>query len=400
MKTRYKQTVLFLAIALLGLPSAINAQSILTLDLENFDEAMEYFEVNYGNQMQIPLEELAEYLLNQLTEMEISEDCSPPETEITQIETEYIAFQWEEVPNVEKYQTNYINLHTGESGNYTSDAAEVEFDILEGLYLFGFQSLCEAEANTTSSMNIIIVDKDIMFNGPTEVRSCNCPNPTVHNIPIVTSTASGILPTASMYWSYSCDNISKYKVNVQTTTGVPYESEFVMAHEYTSIPEQVYFLPMCFIDFTASTESPVFFGDAGQYFVSFNSGSKFTLHFTDLALASKAIVEVQHCECSSSTRNENNALNDELSSPQKTKASPNPFQNEFKIEYNLTQAGKVHFELLNTLGQSVFSETIVQTSPGNFLYQPESLHHLPSGIYTIKVEKESSRETLKLIKTH
>jgi len=74
---------------------------------------------------------------------------------------------------------------------------------------------------------------------------------------------------------------------------------------------------------------------------------------------------------------------------------PNPFNTNVQINIELTQAGKMHFEIFNLSGQKV--GTYDAGSDGRYKDQLE-LGHLPSGVYLLKLHTEEGAVVKRLIK--
>lgn len=79
--------------------------------------------------------------------------------------------------------------------------------------------------------------------------------------------------------------------------------------------------------------------------------------------------------------------------------SPNPFQNELNISYELVRPSTVQFVLTDISGKVLVNQSMGKQAPGNYNLTDQSQYaDLPGGVYFLRIESEFGSVTKKLVK--
>ena len=361
-----------------------NAQFSIPLAQDNFEEVIEFLEINYGEQIEIGLPEVIAYLEELLYSGEISEECRAPEPQISSYDYEHMTFSWEEIPDVEYYETRSLNLNTGESTEDATDVPEKTYYYSEDLYLFAFSSKC---IDGKSKFNLIIVDKDVMFQLPPEVWPCDCDNPT----PIIFRVSSNPNPTIHtslfMDWHTDCPVFNKH---LMTVNSAGFNANVHIVYNPIPTPDDIYIQKICSNGISNYSNYP---GEPGKYRLQFHAnGMMINLEDTNI---SSSNVSTYACACnsiglrfgeetteSSADRNENITLFN----------YQNPINETLELSLQITEESEVSLQLYNQLGEIVAEKPRRTDAPGIHRYRID-VAHLPAGLYTavakIKDEQRS-----------
>jgi hypothetical protein len=78
---------------------------------------------------------------------------------------------------------------------------------------------------------------------------------------------------------------------------------------------------------------------------------------------------------------------------------PNPFNDHFTVDYNMSEAGDANLQLLNTQGQMVYEET-VPSQKGQNTYNFNNNREIKTGTYILRLVSNGQVATYKLIKSN
>lgn len=92
---------------------------------------------------------------------------------------------------------------------------------------------------------------------------------------------------------------------------------------------------------------------------------------------------------------ENKIIDNSIIDKNKFLIYPNPFSDKITIDYNLVINSDININILNTNGEIVKSEKIINVSKGNNSYTL-NLESLPNGLFVIKMEGENFSATQKI----
>ncbi len=371
------------------------AQAPFILEPENINEVLEHIEEAYGSQIEINLDEINVFLTEAINANNYSGNCQTPETNIVEYNPELIAFEWDTpLDDVIYFEHRSLDLYTGATEYGITDEGYAEYNISSGFYLFLFNSVCPNQK--VSKANIIIVDKDVMLNGPPELQSCNCKTPI--QISLTKSPAPPGSPWPILgYAQFSFPNtpscaITKYIIDIDDVT-TSYEASAFFVHESNTSPQNIYIHPLCSNNLNLISGTSLYAGDPGKYHLEFNSNIRINIEDPDIMASGK--IELTRCKCRRTRIFEEQVFKKRFES--KVLKYQNPVKDDLTIDVTLAQSGSIKLQLLDLFGKPI--SNIVLNNREQGIHQIKiPMSHLASGIYTCTIEHNNHPETIKIIK--
>ena len=393
--TTLKQHLLFWALSLLPLTSVLS-QTAFSVEPETLQEALEYIESAYGEQIEIGMDEISAFLSDAINEDDYSQDCTSPEVAITEYDLDFITFSWDApLVDVAYFEHRSLNLYTGENEYNTTDEGEATYFISSDFYLFLFNSVCTNEKK--SKVQIIIVDKDVMFELPPDDRGCDCRDPTIVSLikqPMPPGIPGPILGFAQAPWnSKPACQVTKYIINIDDINHSGYEASAYILHNPNHSPEKVYLHTFCSTNFFSPNPYNINPGDIGKYHLEFNNNIR--VNIEDASIMQNAIITLSTCECESDSRSEIAVR--EIQNVDFKVTCENPVYDQISLKVNLQKADKLSVQLFDVFGQAIVPGIFENKATGSHrLKIPVS--QLSSGIYTCLVKSGNQTKAIKIIK--
>lgn len=396
-----KPTLFYLILFIL-FSSYARSQTSILVDPSVLPEVVAYIEETYGEQIEINMDEVYDFLSAAINDGNYSEECDYSTVDISENEFDYLAFSWEApLEGVEYFEHRSLNLYTGNSTYTSTDEGEAIYSISSGFYLFLFNSICSSRQS--SAAQIIIVDKDVMLNGPPALRNCICNTPSIVNLPIHSgppllpnsnNTTNLILGNAQLPWSPNPNcTLNKYIINIDDPNN-NYEASAFILHDPLHTPALVYLHPTCSQNLYIPSSTNLNAGDPGKYFLEFTS-SNIMVNVQDLSIVQNGKIDVSICKCDVSGRTDQTSLDQGINNF--AVSYLNPISDQMSLKIELPDAAEISFQFWDMLGQSIGLDRSENRAAGSNLFEFSTMHLSP-GIYNGLIKCGNQSEVIKIIK--
>ncbi|MEL6862825.1 MAG: T9SS type A sorting domain-containing protein [Bacteroidota bacterium] len=361
------------------------ANPLITLTSTNLSEVVDHIITLYGDQINMTESELTTYLLAWAND---PSECPPLDVSILNEGPTSFTFGWPTPQGalpVKYVRVGALGLESGNSSNYTVTGNSVLVDApLAELYLFTFMSDCILSESAT---NIIIVEKDIFFEGNLPDKPCYCPNSGRRTL----SYDDLIMPVVSMEWNNKCPGYEQYRLDFEghhsqyedlqafslyfihnDNNETPTINFWVCDKGYPEVIQNQHDVEQSIVDPQGNYE--VMVTTSGVY-IYFNNPN-FLL--TDY--------QGRSCGCGNVSDRQGDGFGANLSKAAlQVSYFPNPVRSEGLLQLDLEEAGRLSVHLYNHLGQLVHI-----VDPGTYreagaVQIPLDMKPLGTGVYTCQI---------------
>ena len=376
MKTLNK---LFLLSLLWLLSNSAFSQPIFPTTDTNLNQTITEIQQIYGTQIGIDTSDIYNFVYP-FVQGTTGSGCPAPEPQIQQLGNGSVSFSWPPVSAAVSYGYYYINLNTGVSFSSTTNVPGVSFSGLQGLYLFGFYTICGD--GTRSPSSVIIVDIDVLFPDG-YVSDCSCDKDREISLNEKWGIGGTFFTTP---WTGRCaSNQYRLKVNGIIPEGdlfIPYYSELSFIYQSEFEVPTFWLLPDCDINAVSSVEDPLHIGsglDPYLYNLVF-SPSGLVIYFPHSSLE---LTSISFNDCGCSTPEDPFAVINDVPSSLVSSFNvfPNPAQNQTQVNYELLESSEVQITFYDPLGRMV-KQILPATQQNRGKHKIEvDLSQWPKGMY-------------------
>ena len=276
------------------------AQTSFTVDQNNLQQVVNDIQQIYGSQIGLSNSDIENFLSPFVQNTVPASLCPPPSPQIDQITNGSISFSWPPLTTSLNYGTYYLQLQNGSNTQGTTGNPGIQYNSLQGLYLFGFYSNCGG--GTRGPNHLIIVDIDVLYPADDMDSYCDCTTPSN------TVLYGGFGPTATSYtspWVSGSCNSTRYRLRVAGSIGeTTYYSEISFNHLQEGGSHEIQFLTLCNDNASTSSSNPLYVGsemDGPVYYILSFTSSQVIINFPDSELSMSSLI-FDHCTCNDGRR--------------------------------------------------------------------------------------------------
>jgi len=363
-----------------GLGTITTAQTSFNVNAGNYDDFVESLYQLYGDEIQLPRQQVLGLFQAWFDQLTRSEGCLPPEPTIIKQDATSISFDWDPI-STNKYHIGYLNLSGGSSMAQNISADHFTFANLElGLHMFFFLSYC---SDYSLSANIVIVDKDVLFDSDGN-DLCDCTGEPLNNQYFDLSFFEAFrftVPTSG----------SSRVLNVEfsgTINGTPFTIRLLIRINLSTTPYTASIYPHCLgYGLPGGVHPSEVFN-----FALFGSGTFYVIAADDEVDINASSIEITDCGLNT---------NGKIAMPPLTHTqainglhlslAPNPVQQEASITYHLPQAGPTTITLLDINGRVL--KTLLDTpnhEAGTYQLITQR-QDWPTGLYYLRIVHQSDQ---------
>lgn len=384
-KKKLSKRIVLILLLINILSAKLLSQINYTIDSAQIPDFVQQLNCDFGDQIDLPLNEIEAYLAALLANS-TSNNTSPPMAVLQSANRDNATFNWPAVDGAQSYRTTYLGLQDGQSLMQESADTEVSFiEINPQLALFTFASNI---AGFSSILEVIIVDMDFSQN-PIYGFDCSCPQmPTlIDRIVDCEDNTHVFFP-----WANTCYR-NKYYFTIYNDN-INYSESFYCLYQ----PDTVYVLDHCNPD-NPPELGGFFFGDLNYFQVVF---THLGVHFYLESIGTEMLfISGDICGCyldgepsGNSGYGRNNVENVVNASTSKLLVSPNPFDQEIKISLPTIRDQEVRIVLYDLSGRVVQQLSLPATD--GTLVLPT--HQLVPGVYQVQVSAAGQRWQQRILK--
>ncbi|MFK7806172.1 MAG: T9SS type A sorting domain-containing protein [Saprospiraceae bacterium] len=353
----------------------------------------------YGNLINVTATDIENFYLNILPDS-ISNSCSYPEVNISDMDINTAYFDWPDVAG--KYTISVLRLSNGASQTQVSTTNSIQMDLPNDLYLFAFQSNCTNLEK--SAVYGIIVDKPVMIYGQ---GGCGC-----RKGEVLLSTSFSTDPEnvdTTYEWNPLAD-VERYVFTIQLD-----------AFEATSFPADVHFVPgtdlpdyvvvngdKCMVNATINNMESIIsiphpnLVDANLGVITFGGNDEllpaFRIELSD-TYVNGGIIRIDRCHDKDIFANQNTDedLGNTFILQDQIRCFPNPVKKTTTVQYDLSSGTKASLILYNNFGQQVNTLVSSKWIKAGSYQQVVDLSFLPKGIYTCVLKTDGKQLPIKIL---
>ena len=369
-----------LFLVFIGLGTITTAQSSINVNADNYNEFVEALYELYGDEIQLPRQQVLGLFQSWFNRLSRAEACLPPEPTIVKQDANSISFDWDPV-STNKYHVGYLNLSGGNSMAQNISADNFTFGNLgAGLHMFFFLSFC---SEYSYSANIVIVDKDVLFDNDGN-NLCDCKGE----------------PLNHQYFDIGFFEAFRFTVptggtsrvlNVEfsgTINGVPFSIRLLIKIDMSSTPFSATVYPHCLGHGLPGGAHPSELFN----FALFGSGLFYIIASDDEVDIDSSSIEVTDCGLNTNGKIALPSIpHSQAISGLQLSLSPNPVQQEASITYHLPQAGPTTITLLDINGRVL--KTLLDTpnhEAGTYQLIAQR-QDWPTGLYYLRIVHQSDQ---------